>query len=322
VQQVIRQECSCSGVPHRRFQQRYRHGRQWVYRKPEHFRPALYRPTAIQAAAEAGTWVWLTEGEKDADTLTGLGLATTTNAQGAAHFPAELLAQFEGLKVALVADRDLAGYQRAITLYQRLHGIAAHVVVLLAALDSDKADVTDHVNAGLWRPEQPFGGLVEVSIFDLQALAYGATARQTCDRFDVAIAEALAHQALQDSARAAARWLTEAAQQLRAVRRAHQDLHRHANQHPSAVGAMSVTGSALVGEIVPLRYRGHYQGILGAVFGVATVAGPLVGGLFTDNLNWRWAFRINVPIALVIVAVVAAAGFLVTLLLRDPQQRP
>jgi MFS family permease len=167
----------------------------------------------------------------------------------------------------------------------------------------------------------PIGGLVEVSIFDLQALAYGATARQTCDRFDVAIAEALAHQALQDSARAAARWLTEAAQQLRAVRRAHQDLHRHANQHPSAVGAMSVSGSALVGEIVPLRYRGHYQGILGAVFGVATVAGPL-GGLFTDNLNWRWAFRINVPMALVIVAVVAAAGFLVTLLLRDPQQRP
>ena len=85
---------------------------------------------------------------------------------------------------------------------------------------------------------------------------------------------------------------------------------------------MSVTGSALVGEIVPLRYRGHYQGILGAVFGVATVAGPLVGGLFTDNLNWRWAFRINVPIALVIVAVVAAADFLVALLLRDPQQRP
>ncbi len=67
---------------------------------------------------------------------------------------------------------------------------------------------------------------------------------------------------------------------------------------------------------------GHYQGVLGAVFGVATVAGPLVGGLFTDNLNWRWAFRINVPIALVIVAVVAAAGFLVTLLLRDLQQRP
>ena len=98
--------------------------------------------------------------------------------------------------------------------------------------------------------------------------------------------------------------------------------HRHANQHPSAVGAMSVTGSALVGEIVPLRCRGHHQGILDAVFGVATVAGPLLGGLFTDNLNWRWAFRINVPIALVIVAVVAAAGFLVTLLLRDPQQRP
>jgi hypothetical protein len=244
VQQVIRQECSCGGSPHKRFQQRYRHGRQWVYRKPEDFTPGLYRPTAIQMAAEAGTWVWITEGEKDADTLSGMGRAATTNAQGAAHFPAELIAQFEGLKVAIVADRDSAGYQRAITLYQRLHDTAAQVIVLLAALDFDKADVTDHVNAGLWRPEEPFGGLVEVSIFDLHALALGAAARQTGDRFDVAIAEALAHQALQgsaaDSVRAAARWLTEAAQQVRTLRRAHQDLHRHANAHPSPVAAAAV----------------------------------------------------------------------------------
>jgi hypothetical protein len=61
--------------------------------------------------------VWITEGEKDADTLTGVGRLATTNAQGAANFPAELLAQFNGLKAAIVADRDLAGYQRAITLY-------------------------------------------------------------------------------------------------------------------------------------------------------------------------------------------------------------
>ena len=253
VQQVIRQECNCGGPPHKRFQQRYRHGRQWVYRKPAGFTPGLYRPTAIEAAAKAATWVWIAEGEKDADTLTGLGLAATTNAQGAAHFPAELLAQFEGLKVALVADRDLAGYQRAITLYERLHATAAQVVVLLAALDSDKADVTDHVNAGLWRPDEPFGGLIEVSIFDLRALALAATAGQAVGRFDVARAEAIAHQALSrsaaGSARAAARWLTEAAHQLHTVQSGHQDLRCHANEHPSPVA------SAAADTVAALRAR-------------------------------------------------------------------
>jgi DNA primase len=62
-------------------------------------------------------WIWITEGEKDADTLTTLGRLATTNAQGAANFPDQLVAQFQGLKVAIVTDRDLAGYQRAINLY-------------------------------------------------------------------------------------------------------------------------------------------------------------------------------------------------------------
>ncbi len=219
-----------------------------MYSKPEGFTPGLYRPSAIQAAAKAETWVWITEGEKDADTLTGVGRLATTNAQGAASFPASLLVQFEGLKVAIVADRDLVGYQRAMTLYQHLHNTAGQVVVLLAVLDSDKADVTDHVDAGLWRSDEPFGGLIEVSIFELQALALGVAARQAADRFDVAIAEATAHQALRGgvaaSARAAARWLTEAARQLRTVRRGHQDLQRHANEHPSPVAAAAVDAVA------------------------------------------------------------------------------
>ena len=54
-------------------------------------------------------------------------------------------------------------------------------------------------------------------------------------------------------------------------------------------GAITVTASALIGEVVPLRERGRYQGILGAVFGVTTVIGPLLGGYFTDYLTWRWA---------------------------------
>ena len=72
-------------------------------------------------------------------------------------------------------------------------------------------------------------------------------------------------------------------------------------------GAMMVTAMAVIGEVIPLRERGRYQGALGAVFGVTTVIGPLLGGFFTDHLTWRWAFWINVPIALV-VFVVGTAG--------------
>lgn len=72
-------------------------------------------------------------------------------------------------------------------------------------------------------------------------------------------------------------------------------------------GAITVTASALIGEVVPLRDRGRYQGILGAVFGVTTVVGPLLGGYFTDYLSWRWAFWINLPVSVVVICVAAAA---------------
>ena len=72
-------------------------------------------------------------------------------------------------------------------------------------------------------------------------------------------------------------------------------------------GAIMVTATALIGEVIPLRDRGRYQGALGAVFGVTTVVGPLLGGFFTDHLTWRWAFWINVPVAVVVFIVAAAA---------------
>lgn len=72
-------------------------------------------------------------------------------------------------------------------------------------------------------------------------------------------------------------------------------------------GAIMVTAMAVIGEVIPLRDRGRYQGALGAVFGVTTVIGPLLGGFFTDHLSWRWAFWINVPVAVVVFAVSVVA---------------
>ena len=70
-------------------------------------------------------------------------------------------------------------------------------------------------------------------------------------------------------------------------------------------GGLTVTATALIGDVIPLRERGRYQGMLGAVFGVTTVLGPLLGGIFTDDLTWRWAFYVNVPVAIVVLGMSA-----------------
>ena len=68
-------------------------------------------------------------------------------------------------------------------------------------------------------------------------------------------------------------------------------------------GGMMVLAQAIIADIVPARQRGKYMGMMGAVFGLSSVLGPLLGGLFTDGPGWRWALWFNVPVAVIAIAI-------------------
>jgi EmrB/QacA subfamily drug resistance transporter len=72
-------------------------------------------------------------------------------------------------------------------------------------------------------------------------------------------------------------------------------------------GGLIVLSMAIVGDVVPPRERGRYQGLFGAVFGTTSVLGPLLGGLFTQHLSWRWVFYVNLPVGVIALAVIATA---------------
>ena len=71
-------------------------------------------------------------------------------------------------------------------------------------------------------------------------------------------------------------------------------------------GGLIVSAQAAIGDIVPPRERGRYTGLFGAVFGLASVAGPLLGGFLTSHLSWRWIFYVNLPLGVLALFVLGA----------------
>ena len=68
-------------------------------------------------------------------------------------------------------------------------------------------------------------------------------------------------------------------------------------------GGLMILSQAIIADIIPARERGRYMGMMGGIFGLAAVLGPLLGGFFTEHTSWRWAFWMNIPLGLLAIIV-------------------
>ncbi|MEA2561152.1 MAG: hypothetical protein QOH06_2656 [Acidobacteriota bacterium] len=82
------------------------------------------------------------------------------------------------------------------------------------------------------------------------------------------------------------------------------------------MGTMMPLSQAILGDLIPPRERGKYQGLMGGVFGLASVIGPFLGGFITDGLGWRWLFFLNLPLSFV------ALGFIIPFMKLPHVRRP
>ncbi|MHB8379887.1 MAG: MDR family MFS transporter [Acidimicrobiales bacterium] len=73
----------------------------------------------------------------------------------------------------------------------------------------------------------------------------------------------------------------------------------------AGAGGLMVGSQAIIGDVIPPRQRGRYMGYFGAVFGLSSILGPLLGGWFTQHVSWRWIFYVNVPVGVVAMIVIA-----------------
>ncbi len=129
------------------FRQRRPEGKgTWVW-KLDGVRRVLYRLPELIAADKAA-WVFVVEGEKDADALTRLGLVATTNPMGAGKWKAEYAEQLRGLRVVVIPDNDEPGRQHAEAVRQSLQGVALRVVHLELPDLPEKGDVSDWLATG------------------------------------------------------------------------------------------------------------------------------------------------------------------------------
>ena len=258
VEEVIREECTACGDRHKQFRQEFaRPGDgQRVRRKPDGFTPVLYRLPEVLAAVATGVPVWLVEGEKDVHSAEQAGLVATTNAQGGHGFPADLIEVLRGAEVHVVLDRDGTGWDRGVALHRLLTDVDAVVTLHVPAVETPKADLTDHVEAGYSIEQLLRVCLDEVTAWSaVAALEHKLRAVQLCvDEVDAHQQAALSPAAddklgAEEHQLRARRWAVESELRFEAVRDLLDDVRR----------AVGPSGSAWAGQALAEAARMHDQ---------------------------------------------------------------